>query len=135
MDNLRSQKLNRLVKVQRHVEKMAENDLALTIRERTSVAENMEKMADFITSLEPMHRAFSRNYTSQYSRLAARDTRLDLIQRAQETQVLKERTKADRLEEKKNDAVQLETRMADDKSVYELIDLHLTLKDVSLQQG
>lgn len=134
-DPAKSKKLKRLVTVQRQIEKMAENELSAAIAERTQVAENMNRTAGFMTSLEPLHRPFSRFYIEQFSRLAARDQRLSLIQQAQETRVAKERAKGDKLEEKMKDAVEAEKRAADDNGVYDLLDMIVTLKHTSFQQG
>ena len=61
MAQSRSEKLKRLVTVQRHLEKMAEIDLANTTRQRQEAAETMDAVADAINSLNPVHRSFSRH--------------------------------------------------------------------------
>jgi hypothetical protein len=49
--------------------------------------------------------------------------------------VMKETKKGERLEDKRDAARADELRVREDNSVYELIDLHMSLKDSSLQQG
>ena len=73
MKQSRSEKLQRLVKVQRHLENMAENELAATTRARTEVQEGLDAVVDAIGSLEPIHQIFAGLYSSQISRLTAKD--------------------------------------------------------------
>ena len=125
----RSKKLQRLVAVQRHLEQMAEIDLAQTTRQREEVAETMDVVAGAITSLDPLHRSFSPIYSSQLGRLRQRDQMLEGVQQMHEVRVLRERTKADRLEDHMRDARASEDRQADDDAVYDLIDQHLAGRD------
>jgi hypothetical protein len=123
----RSQKLKRLVVVQRHLEKLAEYDLADATRQRAEIAESLASTRDAITSFEEVHRPFARNYAERLQRLNNKDLQLQQIQRAQELKVLKERTKGDRLQERMQDAAMLEDRKAEDDAVYDLIDLTMML--------
>jgi hypothetical protein len=118
----RSEKLKRLVAVQRHLERIAENELADTTRQRNEVSQSMEKLIDAISSADPVHMVFSVQYAERYARLTLKDQQLDGIQKLIETKVLQERTKADRLEDHMMDARELETREADDNAVYDIID-------------
>ncbi|MGY5806862.1 hypothetical protein ACXHXG_04045 [Rhizobium sp. LEGMi198b] len=118
----RSEKLKRLVAVQRHLERIAENELADTTRQRNEVSQSMEKLIDAISSADPIHMAFSVHYAGRYGRLTLKDQQLDGIQKLIETKVLQERTKAERLEEHMKDARELEMREADDNAVYDIID-------------
>ena len=95
----RSDKLKRLVTVQRHLEKMAEIDLANTTRQRQEVNETMEHVVEAINSLEPVHRSFSYHYSGQYSRLQQQEQMLANVQQMHEMRVVRERTKGDRMEE------------------------------------
>ena len=72
----RSEKLERLVKVQRHLEQMAEVELANTTRARQEVQENLGAVVDAIGSLAPVHQIFAGLYSSQISRLTAKDQQL-----------------------------------------------------------
>jgi GTP1/Obg family GTP-binding protein len=125
----RSQKLKRLVDVQRHLEKMAEIDLASTTRQREEGAEIMEAVAAAINSLDPLHRSFSRHYSSQYSKLQQQDQMLANVQQMHEMRVVRERTKADRMEDHMKDARNAEDREAADTSIYDLIDQQIAYKD------
>lgn len=135
MDALKSKKLNRLAKVQGHLKKMAENELAITTRERNEVAEKIEALSGYVNSLDPLHQQMLKHYAVRHERLLVRDVRLQNMEKAQEQQVLKETKKGERLEEKRDAARDDEQRVRDDNSIYEMIDLQIALKDTSLQQG
>ena len=124
----RSDKLKRLVTVQRHLEKMAEIDLANTTRQREEVSETMEVVAGAINSLDPIHRGFSRHYSGQYSKLQQQDQMLANVQQMHEMRVVRERTKGDRMEEHRKEARSAEEREAADNSIYDLIDQHIAYK-------
>ncbi|EYR80398.1 MULTISPECIES: hypothetical protein [unclassified Shinella] len=124
----RSDKLKRLVSVQRHLEKMAEIDLANTTRQREEVSETMEVVAGAINSLDPIHRGFSRHYSGQYSKLQQQDQMLANVQQMHEMRVVRERTKGDRMEEHRKEARSAEEREAADNSIYDLIDQHIAYK-------
>jgi D-serine dehydratase len=119
----RSEKLKRLVAVQRHLEKIAESDLAATTRQRQEVSQTMEVVLDAIGSLDDLHRIFSQHYAERFSRLTIQDSQLAGMQNLHERRVLKERTKGDRLEEQMRDARADEDRESDDNAIYDLIDL------------
>ncbi|ENN88242.1 hypothetical protein RHSP_11806 [Rhizobium freirei PRF 81] len=118
----RSEKLKRLVAVQRHLERIAENELADTTRQRVEVTESMERVMDAIGSIDPVHMAFSIHYAERYGRLTLKDQQLEGIQTMIQMKVQQERTKAERLEEHMKDARALEAREADDNAVYDVID-------------
>lgn len=119
----RSEKLKRLVTVQRHMEKMAEVELADTTRARTEVAQSMENTLEAMSSMEPVHQTFSRHYSDRYGRLVVQDRQLEGVQHFQENKVLKEKTKADRLEDRMHIARDLEDREADDNAIYDLLEI------------
>mgnify|MGYP001105646026 FL=1 len=124
----RSDKLKRLVSVQRHLEKMAEIDLANTTRQREEVSDTMEVVAGAINSLDPIHRGFSRHYSGQYSKLQQQEQMLANVQQMHEMRVVRERTKGDRMEEHRKEARDAEEREAADNSIYDLIDQHIAYK-------
>jgi len=134
-DQSKSKKLDRLAKVQGHLKKMAENELALTTRERNELTEKIDALSGYLTSFDPIHQDMLKHYVMRHSRLKARDVRLESIQQAQENQVLRETKKGEKLLEKRDDAREDEARERDDNSIYELIDLQISLKDTSLKQG
>ncbi|WP_105370679.1 hypothetical protein [Neorhizobium huautlense] len=121
----RSEKLKRLVAVQRHIEKMAEHELAATTRHRAEVNQSMEEVIDAIGSMHPIHRQFSQQYAERFGRLTTKERQLAGVQQLQEMKVLKERTKADRLQDNMKDARDHEDREAADNSIYELIEITL----------
>ncbi|NTJ64577.1 hypothetical protein G6M50_26640 [Agrobacterium rhizogenes] len=123
-EKTRSEKLKRLIAVQRHLERMAEIELADTTRQRSEVTEAMERVMVAIGSVDPVHMAFSIHYAERYGRLMIRDQQLESIQTLIQMKVQQERTKADRLEEHMKDARELELRESDDNAVYDIIDQH-----------
>ncbi|MGV1915211.1 hypothetical protein [uncultured Agrobacterium sp.] len=133
-DLSKSKKLDRLVKVQGHLKKMVENELAITTRERTELAERIEELTGYLTTYDPLHQDMLKHYVMRHSRLMARDVRLEAIQQVQESQLLKETKKGEKLEDKRDSAREDEARERDDNSIYELVDLQISLKS-SLQQG
>ena len=117
--------MKRLVAVQRHLEQMAESELAETARQRRDLAETIDVVVDAMGSASPLHAMFSGHYASQLGRLAQKDQMLLGIQQVHETRVLKERAKGDRLEENMKDARVLEDHTADDNAIYDLVDQHV----------
>lgn len=128
-DLSRSKKLQRLVKVQRHLEHMAENDLAATTRQRAEVAENLDAVVEAIGSVNSIHQLFASLYSSQISRLTAKDQHLENVQRAQEQKIMREKAKADRLEDKAKLAREHEDGERQEASIQELLDIRLALGD------
>lgn len=121
----RSQKLKRLVAVQRHLEKMADFELAATVRYRAEVNQSMEDVIEAIGSVDPIHRQFAYHYAERFGRLTTKERQLAGVQQIQETKVLKERTKGDRLEENMKEAREHEDREAADNAILELIEMTL----------
>jgi hypothetical protein len=131
----RSKKLKRLVAVQRHMEKIIENDLAMVVRQRDEVAEAMDLTANVMTSLDPIHRGLSRHYLGRFSRLSSEERQLTIARKGHEARLAKERSKGDKLEERRKEALELEQRAREDDAVYNLLEMMITLKDASFQQG
>lgn len=121
-EQTRSQKLKRLVAVQRHLEQMAEYDLAETTRQRSEVSEQMDNVILALGSMDPVHHAFSQGYADRFNRLGIKDKQLTGMQQIHEGRVTQERAKADRLEENMREARDAERREADDNAVYDIID-------------
>ncbi|MBT9371915.1 hypothetical protein [Rhizobium sp. CSW-27] len=121
----RSSKLKRLVAVQRHLEKMAEGELAGATRQRAEVGEQMDLVIGAIGSMTPLHMQFSRHYSERFGRLMVKDSQLAGVQQVLEARVLRERTKGDRLEDHMKDALSLEDRERDDNAVYDLLEITL----------
>jgi hypothetical protein len=121
-DQTRSGKLKRLVAVQRHLERMSENELAEISRQRAENSELIDRVVDAISSNDAIHMAFSRQYAQRLGGLTLRDQQFDAAQKHIETNLMRERTKGDRLEEHMLDARAAELREADDNAVYDIID-------------
>lgn len=119
----KSEKLKRLVVVQRHMEKMAESDLANTARQREEVSASMDTVMEAIGSLNPVHRLFAQQYADRFDRLTNMEKQLAGIQQVQEMKVLRERAKGDRLEDNMAEARIGEDREADDDAIYDLVDM------------
>lgn len=124
----RSDKLKRLVIVQRHLEKIAEIDLASTTRQRQETSETMDVVVEAINSLDPVHRSFSHHYSNQYTKLQQQEQMLANVQQMHEMRVVRERTKGDRMEDRMKEARNAEEREAADDSIYDLIDQHIAYK-------
>ncbi|MBX4865680.1 MULTISPECIES: hypothetical protein [Rhizobium] len=122
IEKSRSQKLKRLLSVQRHIERMAENDLAETSRQRIEVNAAMDDVIVALGSMDPVHHAFSQNYADRFGRLSIKDQQLTGMQQIHEMRLTRERAKADRLEEGMKAALDAERREADDNAVYDVID-------------
>jgi hypothetical protein len=119
----KSDKLKRLVAVQRHMERMAENDLGITGQRIEENARSMETVMEAIGSLDPVHRLFAQNYADRFDRLSNTGKQLQGLQQVQEMKLLRERAKGDRLEENRKEARAHEERAADDDAIYDLIDI------------
>ncbi|QEE46499.1 hypothetical protein FVA81_18615 [Rhizobium sp. WL3] len=121
--NKKSDKLKRLVAVQRHMERMAESDLGITAQRIEENARSMDTVMDAIGSLDPLHRLFAQNYADRFDRLSNTDKQLHGLQQVQEMKLMRERAKGDRLEENMKEARDHEERQRDDDAIYDLIDL------------
>lgn len=126
-DKGRAAKLKRLVAVQRHMERIAEIELAETTQRRQELSERMDEAIEAIGSFNPIHAGMKSQYAAQYGRLSGEDQRLDDLQDAQEKQILKEKAKGDRLEENWKDARSAEDREKEDNSVIDLIEMRLSM--------
>ncbi|MBY3502121.1 hypothetical protein HFN65_26885 [Rhizobium laguerreae] len=122
IEKKRSQKLKRLLSVQRHIERMAENDLAETSRQRVEVNMAMDDVILALGSMDPVHHAFSQNYADRFGRLSIKDQQLTGMQQIHEMRLARERAKGDRFEEGMKEALEAERREADDNAVYDVID-------------
>jgi len=121
-EKTRSQKLKRLLSVQRHIERVAENDLAETSRQRVEVNAAMDDVILALGSMDPVHHAFSQSYADRFGRLTIKDKQLTGMQEVHEMRLARERAKGDRFEEGMKEALEAERREADDNAVYDVID-------------
>jgi hypothetical protein len=126
-EKTRSGKLRRLVSVQRHMERIAELELAETTQRREELSVRMDEAIEAIGSFNPIHASMKSQYAAQYGRLSGEDQQLDDLQEAQEKQILREKAKGDRLEENWKDARSAEDREREDNAVIDLIEMRLAL--------
>lgn len=123
----RADKLKRLVAVQRHMEQIAELDLADTTRTRRDISVRMDDAIEAIGSFDPIHAAMKGQYATQYGRMSVEDQRLAHLQQEQESQILREKAKGDRLEDNWKEARVAEDREREDNAVIDLIELRLSM--------
>lgn len=123
--NQKSDKLRRLVNVQRQLERLAEFELSTTIAQQAEVKASIDVTVDAMSSLDPVHKQFTKNYAERLSRLFTRSQQIAAQQKAQEARVLKEKTKGDRLEDRMQEARTAEGRLSEDERMYDLVDLGL----------
>jgi hypothetical protein len=124
----RSDKLKRLVAVQRHMEKIAELDLANTTRTRQELAGKMDYAITAIGSFDPVHVGLKGQYAKQYGRFSGLDQQMATLQTVQESQILREKAKGDRLEDHFKEARSAEDREREDNAVIELIEMKLAME-------
>jgi hypothetical protein len=124
----RAEKLKRLVRVQRQLERVAENELAVILRERAIVDDTRTALVDALGSLSPLHRSMAMHYTKRFSGIETRDRRLTGMQMMQEKRILTEKTKADRLQDQYVEAAEAEGREAEDDGLLDLIDIVISAK-------
>ena len=118
----RAGKLARLVRVQRQIERMAENELSHTLREQVATQATQDALVEAVGSFDPVHAAMSRQYALRFQRLSARAQLLAGTKALQERRMLTEKTKADRLAEQASEAAGDEERQADDEALLDLLE-------------
>lgn len=124
----RAEKLGRLVRVQRQMERMAENELSYTVREQDLTDATQDALVEAVGSFNPIHAAMSHQYALRFQRLSAKSQLLAGTRTVQERRVLTERTKADRLDDQAGRAAQAEDRLATDETLLELLEGSLQRK-------
>jgi hypothetical protein len=125
MAGSRAQKLARLVRVQRQIERMAETQLSHTLREQAALDASQDALVEAVGSFDPVHAAMSRNYAQRFQRLSVQSQQLQGIKSVQERRVLTEKTKADRLTDQAEAAAVSEERAAVDESLLDLLESSL----------
>jgi hypothetical protein len=121
----KSNKLRRLVDVQRQLEKLAEFELSTAISRQAEVTTSIVSTITAISSVDPLHQQFAKNYSERLNRLFTRSQQLAIQQNIQEAKVLKEKTKGDRLQDRMQEARVAEERLMEDERMYDLVDLGL----------
>jgi hypothetical protein len=97
MAGSRAQKLARLVRVQRQIERMAETQLSHTLREQAALDASQDALVEAVGSFDPVHAAMSHQLCPAVSAALGQSQQLQGIKSVQERRVLTEKTKADRL--------------------------------------
>ena len=118
----RAEKLARLVRVQRQIERMAETELSYTLREQGVTDATQEALVNAVGSFNPIHTAMSHQYAMRFQRLSAKSQLLEGAKNLQERRMLTEKTKADRLEDQAGRAAEVEDRLTADESLLDLLD-------------
>lgn len=121
----RARKLARLVRVQRQIERMAEDDLSQVLRQQAIVDAIQDALVEAVGSFDPVHAAMSHQYALRFQHLSAKSQQLDGMKLVQERRVLTEKTKADRLAERAGEAAQNEERADADESLLDLLETRL----------
>lgn len=121
----RARKLARLVRVQRQIERMAEDDLSQVLRQQAIVDATQDALVEAVGSFDPVHAAMSHQYAQRFQRLSAKSQQLDGMKLVQERRVLSEKTKADRLAERADEAAQNDERADADESLLDLLETRL----------
>jgi len=121
----RAEKLARIVRVQRQIERMAEDELSHTLRAQAVTDATQAALVDAVGSFDPVHAAMSHQYALRFQRLSARAQQLSGIKAMQERRVLTEKTKADRLDDQAAEATEDEERTADDEALLDLLEISL----------
>lgn len=125
MAESRSEKLARLVRVQRQIERMAEFELSHTLRAQAETEATQDALVAAVGSFNPIHAAMSHQYAQRFQRLSARSQLLQGAKAVQERRMLTEKTKADRLSEHAEKAVEAEDRLSTDETLLDLLDASL----------
>jgi hypothetical protein len=125
MSGSRSEKLARLVRVQRQIERMAEYELSLTMSAQAETDATQEALVNAVGSFNPIHTAMSHQYAQRFQRLSARSQMLAGAKGVQERKMLTEKTKADRLADQAGQAAEAEDRLATDEGLFDLLDSSL----------
>jgi len=108
--------------MQRKKEKIAETQLAGTLNELRVSQGQVESVIDAMGSADQLHNRFSGHYAKRLSNLDAHQKKLQIHRQAQEKQILTEKVKADRLEEKVFASSFDEDMQAQDTDLQDLID-------------
>ncbi|KJS16425.1 MAG: hypothetical protein VR78_07700 [Hoeflea sp. BRH_c9] len=124
----RAQKLARLVRVQRQIERMAESELSHTLRQQVATEETQAALVDAVGSFDPVHAAMSHQYALRFQRLSARAQQIAGAKALQERRVLTEKTKADRLTDQAAEAADDEDRVTADEALLDLLEISLQLR-------
>lgn len=123
MAGSRAEKLARLVRVQRQLERMAETELSHTLREQAATQATQDALVEAVGSFDPVHAAMSHQYALRFQRLSAKAQLLAGTRALQEKRMLTEKTKADRLADQASEATGDEERLQSDEDLLDLLEI------------
>lgn len=118
-----SERLKRLIKIQRQKEKIAQTDLAFILNRQQQADHSVSNVLDALGSISPLHSTFASHYTKRLTSLETTQKKLQMHRAAQEKKMLTERVKADRLEEKMLRASLDEERHDLEENMQDLLDM------------
>ncbi|MCR9137915.1 MAG: hypothetical protein NXI27_18095 [Alphaproteobacteria bacterium] len=114
--------LQRLVTLQRQLQKLAEADLAQANREREDVRIAIENLVAAMSGMSATHRLFPHLYARQLSTLKARDQVLVGQIELHKARINTERTRGDRVGDRLDKANQDSERHFDDEALFDMLD-------------
>ena len=114
--------LQKLMKLQRQLQRLAEADLARVNRERGEVQIAMEELVDAMSGMSATHRLFPHLYARQLSNLKARDQVLAGQAEVHRGRIDTERKRGERVGERLDMANLESERHGDDEVLLDLLD-------------
>lgn len=123
MSKKKSERLQRLVTIQRQKEKLAENELAAVLSAQRYNDDSVNSVIDALGKFDPIHMVVSGHYSKRLSSLDTKKKKLDFQRGVQEKNMLTERTKANRLEERADAFKVDESREAEEEGLHDLMDI------------
>lgn len=114
--------LQRLVSLQRQLQRLAEADLAHANRERDEVRQAIENLVEAMSGMSAPHTLFPHLYARQLSTLKARDQVLAGQVELHKTRINTERTRGERVGHKLDQANLDSERHFDDEALFDMLD-------------
>jgi hypothetical protein len=118
----RAQSLQRLVALQRQLQKLAEADLAYTIRERDQLMRAIEDIVEAMSGMSAPHNLFPHLYARRLSSLKTKDQMLAGQVELHMSRINTERTRGDRAGQKLDRVNQETERHLQDETLFDLLD-------------
>ena len=122
MAEKKSARIQRLVNIQRQREKMAETELADILSLQQNTQDSMDSVVTALGTFDPIHMVLSGHYSRRLSKLDVKQKQLLIHREIKERNMLTERAKADRMEERVQSIKMDEAREAEDETLQDLID-------------
>ncbi len=122
MAEKKSARIQRLVNIQRQKEKMAESELADILSLQQHNQDSMDSVITALGTFDPIHMVLSGHYSRRLSKLDSKQKQLSVHREIKERNMLTERVKAERMEERVQSFKMDEARAAEDETLQDLID-------------